>query len=99
MMWIARIIVCVDYCLNQDFQDLRIRTSMKSPFSRPPVFLFSRFLILSVAATLLISQAAAQVIQIPDTNLERAIREALNIPDNSPITQQEMLRLTELNAR
>ena len=62
-------------------------------------FTFSRFLILAIATILLISQAAAQVLEIPDTNLERAIRETLNIPDNSPITQQEMLRLTELNAR
>ena len=62
-------------------------------------FRFYRFLVLSVVATLLISQAAAQVVEIPDPNLESAIRETLNIPDNSPITQQEMLRLTELNAR
>lgn len=70
---------------------------MKSPFSRPPVFLFSRFLILSVAATLLISQAAAQVIQIPDPNLKGAIREELQLPAGQPFTQQQMLRLENLD--
>ena len=73
---------------------------MQFRFYRFSVFLFSCFLLLSVAAILLISQAAAQVVEIPDPNLESAIRETLNIPDNSSITQQqEMLRLTELNAR
>ena len=91
MMRIARIIVCVDYCLNQDFQDLRIsriRTTMK--------FSFSRLLIFLVTVTLLITSAYAQVVEIPDPNLEKAIREELNLPDEIPITQQEMLQLTEL---
>ena len=71
---------------------------MKFSLSRFPVFPLSRFLILAVVATLLISQAAAQVVQIPDPNLENAIRAELNLPDEIPITQQEMLRLTRLSA-
>ena len=71
---------------------------MKSSLSRFLVFPSSRFLILSVAATLLISQVSAQVVDIPDSNLERAIRERLELPTDVPITQQEMLRLTGLAA-
>ena len=40
----------------------------------------------------------AQVVEIPDPNLERAIRERLELPTDVPITQQEMLRLTWLTA-
>jgi Leucine-rich repeat (LRR) protein len=61
-------------------------------------FSFSRFLILSVAAILLIPQASAQVVDIPDPNLESAIREVLNLPDEISLTQPEMLRLTWLQA-
>ena len=39
------------------------------------------------------------VVAIPDSNLERAIRETLSLPDGVPFTQLEMLRLTELEAR
>ena len=39
------------------------------------------------------------VVTIPDSNLERAIRETLSLPDGVPFTQLEMLRLTELEAR
>ena len=42
---------------------------------------------------------SAQVVDIPDSNLESAIREELNLPDEIPITQREMLRLTTLEAR
>ena len=59
-------------------------------------FSFSRFLAFVVVATLFIPQASAQVVEIPDPNLRQAIRETLELPDDSPITQQEMLRLTEL---
>ena len=38
--------------------------------------------------------ATAQVVEIPDPNLERAIREELELSSEVPITQQEMLRLT-----
>ena len=69
------------------------------PLARSPVFPSSRFLVLLVAATLLITTTAhAQVVEIPDPNLEGTIRETLNLPDNQPVTQQEMLQLTELLA-
>ncbi len=44
------------------------------------------------------STVSAQVVDIPDPALERAIRQELNLPDEMPITQQEMLRLTRLDA-
>ena len=44
------------------------------------------------------STVSAQVVDIPDPNLKQAIRETLNLPDESPITQTEMLRLTRLEA-
>ena len=61
---------------------------MKSPFSRPLVFL--------VAAILFITQANAQVVEIPDPNLRGAITEALELPPETPITQQQMEQLPEL---
>ena len=39
------------------------------------------------------------VVTIPDLNLERAIRQTLALPDGVSLTQLEMLRLTELEAR
>ena len=47
---------------------------------------------------LVVAQVSAQVVEILDPNLRTAIREALNLPDQTPITQQEMLRLTYLEA-
>ena len=44
------------------------------------------------------STVFAQVVDIPDPNLESAIREELSLPDEIPLTQQEMLRLTRLEA-
>ena len=44
------------------------------------------------------SPVSAQVVDIPDANLEKALRQTLNLPDNIPITQQEMSRLTKLEA-
>ena len=41
---------------------------------------------------------SAQVVDIRDPNLEKAIRETLNLPDEIPLTQQEMSRLTGLDA-
>ena len=56
-------------------------------------------LFLIVGATLVVARpAAAQVVEIPDPNLRQAIREALTLPDEIPLTQQEMLRLTQLEA-
>ena len=42
---------------------------------------------------------SAQVVDIPDPNLESAIREELNLPDEIPLTQQEMLRLAQLETQ
>ena len=71
-----------------------------SGFSRLFVFLFSRFLVFAITSILLIAQpVSAQVVEIPDPNLESAIRETLNIPNGTAITQQELLRLTWLDAR
>ena len=44
------------------------------------------------------STISAEVVDIPDPNLESAIREELSLPDQVPITQQEMLRLEHLDA-
>ena len=41
----------------------------------------------------------AQVVEIPDPNLERVIREELGLSSEVPITQQEMLLLDTLTAR
>ena len=71
---------------------------MKFSLSRFPVFPFSRFLILSVVATLLIPHVSAQVVEIPDLNLNQTVRAALTLPDEIPISQQEMLRLKRLRA-
>ena len=59
----------------------------------------SRFLVFAIAAILLNPHASAQEIEIPDANLESAIREALELPDSTAITQQEMLRLERLTAK
>ena len=45
------------------------------------------------------STVSAQLVDIPDPNLEKAIREKLVLPDEIPITQQEMLQLTGLDAK
>ncbi len=64
-----------------------------------PVFPFSGFLVFLVAVTLLITTTAvAQVVNIPDANLERAIQEELGIPAAAPVTQPEILQLTGLTA-
>ena len=74
---------------------MKLTFSRFTPFSRFPVFSFSRFLVFTVAAILLVPQAAAfDVVDIPDPNLKKAIREALALPDEIPITRQEMLRLS-----
>ena len=43
-------------------------------------------------------QSYGQLPYIPDSNLKQAIRETLNLPDEIPLTQQEMSRLTNLDA-
>ena len=44
-------------------------------------------------------RANAQIVEIPDPNLERAIREELGLSSEFPITQQEMLKLFSLSAK
>ena len=61
---------------------------------------FSHFLVFLVVPILLVSQASAfDTIDIPDPHLKKAIRETLNLPDEIPITSQEMLRLTRLRVK
>ena len=72
---------------------------MKFSLSRLPVFPSSRLLVFAIASILLIAQpVSAQVVEIPDPNLEKAIREALELPDGTVTTQREMLQLTNLAA-
>ena len=71
---------------------------MQFSFSRLLVFSFSRSLVLSLI--LLTAPASAfDVIDVPDPNLKKVIREILQLPDEIPLTQQEMLRLRWLRAR
>ena len=44
------------------------------------------------------STVSAQLVEVPDPNLRAAIRETLELPDETPLTQQELLRLTRLGA-
>ena len=55
-------------------------------------------LIISAALCGFWQRANAQIVEIPDPNLERAIRERLELSSDFPITQQEMLRLFRLHA-
>ena len=72
---------------------------MKVSASRFPVVLFSRCLVCTVTVTLLVVQTVpAQVVNIPDSNLRQLVTETLQLPDGTPITQQEMLRLEFLDA-
>ena len=56
--------------------------------------------ILSVCLCFLImcGFASAQEEWMPDPNLRQAVREALELPDEIPLTQATMLRLTVFNA-
>ncbi len=60
-------------------------------------FSFSRFLVFAVAVVSLITQAPAQVVEIPDPNLREAVRAALQLPDGIPITQNGIEQLQELS--
>lgn len=55
-----------------------------------------RFYALITALTLLASLATAQVVNIPDPNLERRIRRDLEIPNNLPVTRADMLGLVNV---
>ena len=52
------------------------------------------YLLLIVGATCV----SAQVVEIPDPNLRQAVREALTLPSERPVTQLVMSQLTELDA-
>ena len=60
-------------------------------------FSFSSLLVFTITTTLLISQAAAQVVEIPDPNLREAIQQALELPAGTPITRQDMEKLEYLD--
>ena len=55
-----------------------------------------RFLCSITVFLLTVSISFAQVVHIPDVNLQEAIQEELGI--TSPFTQQNMMRLTQLHA-
>ena len=59
---------------------------------------FTRFHALCVALTLLVNAAAAQVVTIPDPNLEQLVRETLRLPNNVQIERRHMLQLRDLDA-
>ncbi len=52
---------------------------------------------LSLYSTLF-AQNQQQIVEIPDPNLRGAIREALELPDDIPLTQLQLLRLDDLDA-
>ena len=54
--------------------------------------------LICLSLIVVVAQSHAQMAEIPDPNLKQAIRETLNLPDEIPLTQQEMLQLTELEA-
>ena len=45
------------------------------------------------------AQTPQQFVEMPDPNLKQAVREALDLPDEIPLTQGDMPRLTRLNAQ
>ena len=55
-------------------------------------------LIISAALCGFWQRAHAQIVEIPDPNLEQAIRQELGLSSEVPITQLEMLRLRKLHA-
>ena len=64
-----------------------------------PLYDFSPLLKLEgVELDIEISEGGNVVIEIPDPNLRQLIREALSLPEAVPLTQQQMLRLTRLDA-
>ena len=78
---------------------------MKFSSSRFLVFPSAHLPAFLVAVILLIAQSvSAQVVEIPDPNLEKAIRDQLNLEfltllPEEPITQQDMLKLGWLDGR
>ena len=59
---------------------------------------FRQRITLCLLLTIVLGDAAfAQVVDIPDLNLRAAVREALQLPKDAPITQTDMRRLKRLN--
>ena len=54
--------------------------------------------ILCVALAIIPLCLSAEVVDIPDANLDRVLREALNLSAGAPITEADMRQLTALNA-
>ena len=64
-----------------------------------PLYDFSPLLKLEgVELDIEISEGFNIVVEIPDPSLRQLIREVLSLPEAAPLTQQQMLRLTILNA-
>ena len=59
---------------------------------------FTRFHALCIATIMLANVAAAQVVTIPDLNLEQLVREALQLPNDVQIARGHMLQLRDLDA-
>ena len=59
---------------------------------------FSTFFVMCLTLSCWFSVANAQTVQMPDTNLAAAVREALGLRPNAPITKQKLQKLTELYA-
>ncbi len=61
---------------------------------------FRQKITLSLLLTIVLGSIAfAQVVHIPDPNLRAAVADALGIPRGSPITQEDMNRLTDLDVQ
>ena len=60
--------------------------------------MFVMFLITAVCVICLMIPATAEVINIPDANLQAAINKTFNKPSAAAITEAELLRLTALDA-
>ena len=59
---------------------------------------FNIFVIFFLFSYLIPHIASAQVVRVPDANLAKALRDALRLAPNAPITRQEMQNLRVLNA-
>ena len=60
---------------------------------------YNRVTMCAIGVLILCVTAYAQPVHIPDSNLRAAIADALDIPRGSPITQEDMNRLTDLDVR
>ena len=59
---------------------------------------FSTFFVMCLTLSCWFSVANAQTVRLPDTDLAAAVREALGLRPNAPITKQKLQKLTELIA-